>query len=105
MALQSTPWRFRNSSDPFLSVSRRCLCLNSCSRTIHCDMLAADAMPLKFAAASAFLATLALSQNPPATTPPSARQAQGRAMAETPNTDLHYKLAPDAIPQDGVPQG
>ena len=26
-------------------------------------------------------------------------------MAETPNTDLYYKLAPDAIPQEGVPNG
>jgi enterochelin esterase family protein len=26
-------------------------------------------------------------------------------MAETPNTDTHYKLAVDAIPQDGVPAG
>src|ERR1017187_10124880 len=25
--------------------------------------------------------------------------------AETPNTDIYYKLAPDAIPQDGVPKG
>jgi enterochelin esterase family protein len=27
------------------------------------------------------------------------------AMAETPNTDIYYKLAVDAIPQDGVPKG
>ena len=27
------------------------------------------------------------------------------AMAERPNTDIYYHLAPDALPQDGVPQG
>jgi enterochelin esterase family protein len=26
-------------------------------------------------------------------------------MAETPNTDIYYRLAPDALPQDGVPKG
>jgi hypothetical protein len=26
-------------------------------------------------------------------------------MAETPNTDVYYRLAPDALPQDGVPKG
>src|SRR5260370_28083365 len=32
-------------------------------------------------------------------------QTQRPAMAETPNTDIYYKLAPDALPQDGVPKG
>jgi len=28
-----------------------------------------------------------------------------RPMAETPNTDIYYRLAPDALSQDGVPKG
>ena len=32
-------------------------------------------------------------------------QSHRPAMAETPNTDLYYKLAPDAIPQEDVPKG
>ena len=44
------------------------------------------------------IAAFAQTPNPPA-------QGQRPAMAETPNTDLYYKLAPDAIPQDGVPKG
>src|SRR5260370_9736267 len=36
---------------------------------------------------------------------PTVNQAQRLAMAETPNTDLYYKLAPDAVVQDGVPKG
>ena len=31
-------------------------------------------------------------------------QSQRPARAETPNTDLYYKLAPDALAQDGVPK-
>ena len=27
------------------------------------------------------------------------------AMAETPNTDTHYSLSPDALVQEGVPKG
>ena len=30
---------------------------------------------------------------------------QRPAMVETPDTNIHYKLAVDAIPQDGVPKG
>jgi enterochelin esterase family protein len=49
------------------------------------------------------LAATALAQTP---TPPAANpQPQRPAMAETPNTDIYYKLAVDAIPQDGVPKG
>src|SRR5881394_1627354 len=62
-------------------------------------------MKLRLAAVSVFLLTAALSQTPPATTAPPARQAQRPAMAETPDTNLHYKLAPDAIAQEGVPKG
>ena len=47
--------------------------------------------------------------NPAATNPqvqsPAQSLGQRPAMAETPNTDLYYKLAPDAIPQEGVPKG
>ena len=35
----------------------------------------------------------------------SANTAPAPPMAATPNTDLHYNLAPDAIPQEGVPRG
>ncbi len=44
-------------------------------------------------AASALLAAGAFSQTPPAATPPA------------PNMEQYYKLAPDAMPQDGVPKG
>ena len=43
----------------------------------------------------------ASAQTQPAPPAPAPRPA----MAETPNTDIHYKLAVDAIPQDGVPKG
>ena len=52
---------------------------------------------------SALLALLTVAAFAQAPTPQ--RQDGRPAMAETPNTDLHYKLAPDAIPQEGVPQG
>jgi len=32
-------------------------------------------------------------------------QGQRPAMAEAPNTDGFYRIAPDALVQDGVPQG
>src|SRR6266702_8299955 len=35
----------------------------------------------------------------------STSQSKPPAMAETPNTDGFYRLAPDALAQDGVPQG
>src|SRR6478735_3626969 len=31
--------------------------------------------------------------------------AKHAAMVETPDTNIYYKLAPDAVPQDGVPKG
>ena len=43
--------------------------------------------------AFALLAAAAFSQTPPAATPPA------------PNMELYYKLAPDAMPQEGVPKG
>ncbi|MBZ5635689.1 MAG: esterase family protein [Acidobacteriia bacterium] len=48
-------------------------------------------------AASALLAAAAFSQTPPAAAPP--------AQSQVPNMELYYKLAPDALPQDGVPKG
>src|SRR5512135_732424 len=44
-------------------------------------------------AALALLATLAFSQTPPAAAPPA------------PNMEQFYKLAPDTMPQEGVPKG
>jgi hypothetical protein len=67
---------------------------------MHCDMVASDDMKHALSPMFVLLATVALAQppNPPA-------QGQRPVMAETPNTDLYYKLAPDAIPQEGVPKG
>ena len=64
-------------------------------------------MPRNPAAILALFTTAAFSQTPPPTQTPPAGQRQGQrpAQAETPNTDLHYKLAVDAIPQEGVPKG
>ncbi len=56
-------------------------------------------LPAMFALLSA--AVIAQSPNAAPINPPPQRPA----MAETPNTDLYYKLAVDAIPQDGVPKG
>src|SRR5215212_8523356 len=50
------------------------------------------------------VAAAAFSQTPvPSSAPAAPRQRP--AAPETPNTDLHYKLAPDAVPQEGVPRG
>ena len=62
-------------------------------------MVASEAMKRTLSPMFVLLATAALAQ------PPAQSQGQRPAMAETPNTDIHYKLAPDAIPQDGVPTG
>jgi len=51
----------------------------------------------------ALLATAVLAQTPAQT--PAQNPTPRPAMAETPNTDIYYKLAVDAIPQDGVPRG
>jgi len=51
-------------------------------------MVASDAMKRNLLPMFMLLATAALAQTP-----------------NPPNTDLYYKLAPDAIPQDGVPKG
>ncbi|HWB99277.1 MAG TPA: alpha/beta hydrolase-fold protein, partial [Bryobacteraceae bacterium] len=49
-------------------------------------------MPRTFFALFAIFAVAGFSQTRP-------------AMVETPNTDIHYKLSPDAVPQEGVPKG
>src|SRR5260221_9424375 len=64
-------------------------------------------MKRDFTAMLVLLTTAAFAQppTPSATNPPAQRQGQRPAMAETPNTDIYYKLAVDALPQEGVPQG
>ncbi len=68
-------------------------------------------MKNKIVAILAFVTTAGLAQTPapvpaamPATAPATAPPARP-AMAVVPNTDGAYKLAVDAIPQDGVPKG
>ena len=70
-------------------------------------MLATEAMQLSLTVTLLLLTGTVFAQTPvtvPVTASaklPGARPAQ----APTPNTDLHYKLAADAIPQEGVPVG
>lgn len=45
------------------------------------------------------------SGTPPAGQTATASGGQHPAMAETPNTDIYYRLAPDALVEEGVPQG
>ena len=66
---------------------------------MSCAMVASEAMKRTLSPMFVLLATAALAQTPPPV------QGHRPAMAETPNTDIYYKLAPDAIPQDGVPKG
>src|SRR4051812_4669168 len=63
-----------------------------------------------FLSALALFTTAAFGQAPapsanPSGQPVGQRQGQRPAMAETPNTDIYYRLAPDALPQEGVPKG
>jgi enterochelin esterase family protein len=60
-------------------------------------MLAAVAMKFNLSAILALCVTAASAQTP--------APARRSPVAETPNTDIHYNLAPDALPQDGVPKG
>jgi enterochelin esterase-like enzyme len=49
---------------------------------------------------------LAAAQAPAPATPPSAAQPSAAAQpAPGPNTDAHYRLGPDSLPQEGVPKG
>ena len=66
-------------------------------------MLAAEAMKRDFSMMLALLTSAAFAQTTAPTT--AAPQRQRPAMAEIPNTDLYYKLAPDAMLQEGVPKG
>ncbi len=50
-------------------------------------------------------AVAVMAQAPSAPSVPAPAPAQRAPMMETPNTDIYYKLAPDAMPQDGVPKG
>ena len=58
---------------------------------MSCGMVASEAMKRTFSPMFALLATAALAQTPPPV------QRQRSPMAETPNTDIYYKLAPDAM--------
>src|SRR5438128_2205240 len=58
-----------------------------------------------FVAALFTVSAFSQTQPAPTTAPATADRRQRPAMAQAPNTDLYYKLAPDAIPQDGVPRG
>src|ERR1039458_7634385 len=69
--------------------STRAFCRVKSSRRMSRGMVASEAMKRTLSPIFVLLATAALAQTP----------------AETPNTDIYYKLAPDAIPQDGVPKG
>src|SRR5437867_6392984 len=64
---------------------------------------------LKVSLITALLASAAFAQTPNtgAANPQGAEQRprERPPLAATPNTDIYYKLAPDAIPQEGVPKG
>ena len=66
-------------------------------------MVACETMKRFLIPMFALVATAVLAQTPATEPPPN--QTPRPAMAETPNTDIYYRLAVDAIPQDGVPQG
>jgi len=70
---------------------RRRLCSSTAS---ECDILAAGTMKITVAA-SVFLAGAAF----PQTTP-----APAAVAPPAPNMELYYKLAPDSMPQEGVPK-
>jgi enterochelin esterase-like enzyme len=60
---------------------------------------------MKPIAISLVLAAAALSQTPPPAATSVAPPAGGRGGPQQPNTDIHYKLSPDAMEQEGVPKG
>ena len=67
---------------------------------VLCGMLTAEVM-IRNLSFTLGLFTIVSFAQAPATAPPATRAP----MAETPNMELHYKLAPDAMPQEGVPTG
>src|SRR3954466_15279662 len=58
---------------------------------------------LRFAISILFVWAAVAQTPPPAASTPA--PAAGRGAAQGPNTDVFYKLAPDAVAQDGVPKG
>ena len=66
-------------------------------------MVACETMKRFLIPMFALVATAVLAQTPATEPPPN--QTPRPAMAPTPNTDIYYRLAVDAIPQDGVPKG
>ena len=65
------------------------------SAPLRYGMVASKAMKRTLPPLFVLLATAALAQTP----------AFAQTPAPTANTDIYYRLAPDAVPQDGVPQG
>ena len=61
-----------------------------------------QAMKRNLSAMFALLTTAAFAQAP---APPAHQQGQRSSMAQAPDTGMYYKLAPDAVPQEGVPAG
>src|SRR5438270_10969045 len=62
-------------------------------------MLSAEVMKRNLALLLPLFAALSSAQTPSPAPQPTT------PMAATPNPDLYYKLAPDAVPQEGVPKG
>src|SRR5450755_3361545 len=66
-------------------------------------------MKRNLSAMFALLTTTAFAQSPATLNPqiqaPAKHQVGPAATAEAPNTDVYYNLAPDAMPQEGVPKG
>src|SRR5690242_852555 len=62
-------------------------------------------MKSRFFALPILLASAAFAQTPPAQSAPPASPAGRGQRPQQPNTNQFYKLAPDAMPQEGVPKG
>src|SRR4051794_3529166 len=74
-------------------------------RPACCDMLTGlnRMRTLRFAIPILFVWTAVAQTPPPAASTPA--PVAGRGAAQGPNTDVFYRLAPDAVAQDGVPKG
>ena len=70
-------------------------------------MLSLEAMLRQLSLMLALFTTVNFAQTVPqmTTKPEAPANAQRPTMAETPNTDIYYALAPDALVQDAVPKG